>query len=315
MLHPKLSVVMSVYNAENYLHKAIESVLNQTFKDFEFIIVDDFSTDSSKEIIGSFNDDRIVFIENPQNYGLSKSCNLAIKGAKSDIIVRMDSDDICYTNRLEVQYHYLQNNPDVVLLGSNADIIDMDGRFINKTNLPTTDQQLKKSVKNKATFIHPTIAFRKSCFEQVGGYYEPIKHYFEDFVLWNQFIPFGKFHIIEESLLQYRVVMNSISTTIGSKKYFEIERNVAQKGKATQEELAFIFEEKKKVGSLKNKKIGYHLVLSQRIIFHGSELKYARENLKETLKVDPFSIKAYILLFLSFIPKKVLNFIYKLASK
>jgi glycosyltransferase involved in cell wall biosynthesis len=315
MLHPKLSIVMSVYNAEVYLRKAIDSVLNQTFKEFEFIIVDDCSIDSSKEIIKSYNDERIILIENQQNLGLSKSCNFAISKAKSEIIVRMDSDDICYPNRLEVQYQYLQDHPDVVLIGSNADIIDMEDKFIHKTNLPLTDDALKTSVKHKATFIHPSVAYRKACFEKVGGYYEPIKHYFEDFILWNQLASLGKFHVIEESLIQYRVVMNSISTTIASPKYLEIEKKVAQNGFATQEQLNFIFEEKKKVGSIKNKQIGYYQVLAQRIIFHGSDTQFARLSLLKSFKANPCSIKTYILLVLSFMPKAVLNLIYKLGSK
>ena len=112
---PTISVIMSVYNGESYLKDSIDSILNQTFNDFEFIIVNDNSNDSSKEIILSYADERIIYLENKQNIGLASSLNKAIKKAKGIFIARMDDDDISYADRFRLQVDFLESNPKLIL--------------------------------------------------------------------------------------------------------------------------------------------------------------------------------------------------------
>jgi glycosyltransferase involved in cell wall biosynthesis len=134
---PLISVVMPVYNAAQYLREAIDSILNQTFRDFEFIIINDGSTDRSLEIIQSYNDDRIRLI-NQKNTGLAKALNNGIAIAKSDFIARMDADDISIPERLTSQFSFLESNVDVVAVGSNAEVIDKEGNHVYCTAQPST---------------------------------------------------------------------------------------------------------------------------------------------------------------------------------
>ena len=124
---PKISVLMCVYNDEDWLKNSIDSIVNQTFTDFEFVIVNDGSTDNSLEIINSYSDDRIRIINNEENLGLPKSLNRGLNLCKSELIARMDADDISMNNRLEKQYKYLKKNKEIALIGGQAEYIDSDG--------------------------------------------------------------------------------------------------------------------------------------------------------------------------------------------
>ncbi len=130
--NPKVSVIMSVYNGDKYLREAIESILNQTFTDFEFIIVNDGSTDNSLEIIESYDDERIKTINNKKNIGLTKSLNKALKFAKGKYIARQDADDVSLPNRFEKQVEYLDSHPEVALVGTSVYLIDENGKIIGK---------------------------------------------------------------------------------------------------------------------------------------------------------------------------------------
>jgi glycosyltransferase involved in cell wall biosynthesis len=139
---PRISVVMSVYNGEKYLRQAIESILQQTYTDFEFIIIDDGSTDSSREIIQSYDDKRIRLVINEQNIGLTKSLNKGIRLAKGEFIARMDADDISLPQRFEKQVAYLDSHPEVGVLGTYANIIDHRGKIINNIIFPTEHETI-----------------------------------------------------------------------------------------------------------------------------------------------------------------------------
>ena len=136
---PKISVVMPAYNAEKYIGEAIESILNQTFKDFEFIIINDGSVDHTKEIIREYNDPRIVLLENDKNRGIVLSLNKGLDAATGKYIARMDADDIATKDRLEKQLEFLQvKSYDMV--GCNAIKIDENGKEIGYLNFPTAHE-------------------------------------------------------------------------------------------------------------------------------------------------------------------------------
>ena len=147
---PKISVIMSVFNGSKFLADAIQSILNQTFKEFELIIVDDGSTDNSLNIIRSFEsaDSRIKVISK-LNEGLAKSLNAAISASQGDFIARMDADDISYKNRLEKQYEYMQKNKSIDLCGCSMDIIDEHGNVTSeKIQISNPDEILKRDTFN-----------------------------------------------------------------------------------------------------------------------------------------------------------------------
>ncbi len=129
---PELSVVMPVYNASRFLKEAIESILQQTFTDFEFIIIDDCSTDNSVAIIKSYKDDRIQLYFNDKNSGISYTLNKGIKLANAEWIARMDSDDISYPERLQKQHDFILQHPDGDLFSCWVNVVDQDKKFIRQ---------------------------------------------------------------------------------------------------------------------------------------------------------------------------------------
>ena len=160
---------MSVFNQERYLPTAIESILNQSYTDFEFIIVNDGSTDSSNNIIHSYKDKRIVLIQQ-ENSGLPAALNLAISQAKGDFIARMDSDDIAHPSRIEKQFEYLNQNPGVDLIGSSVRLIGEEGEPFGVDDVPIRPEEINKSLTYRCIVYHPTFFFKKEVFKKVGGY-------------------------------------------------------------------------------------------------------------------------------------------------
>ena len=170
---PMVSVVMAVYNEELYLQQAIESILNQSLDDFEFVIVNDGSTDRSAEIIRSYNDSRIRLL-NQENRGLTRSLNRGIKEARGGMIARMDADDISEPKRLEMQVEFLEANPDYVLVGTNVWIMTDDGEIIRKSNYPVNDEGVRQVLLHTdySPFCHSSVMFRKDAAMKCGLYDE-----------------------------------------------------------------------------------------------------------------------------------------------
>lgn len=210
MNNPKISVIMSVYDGEKYLDESIQSILNQTFKDFEFIIINDCSTDNSLYIIKQYakNDKRIVLIQNEENIGLTKSLNKGLKIAKGKYIARMDADDVALSERFNKQYNYLEKNKNVFLLGTSAMMIDEDGNRSIKITALTQEKKIYSRLRKKNTIIHSSIMFRND-FEL---FYRENFKYAQDYDLYLRVLSEGKIiKNILEVLLYYRVCKNSIS--------------------------------------------------------------------------------------------------------
>lgn len=202
MIYPQITVLMSVYNGQRYLKKSIESILNQTCTDFEFIIFNDGSTDSTSEILNQFDDPRIVIISNPNNIGLTKSLNIGLRLAKGELIARMDADDISLPHRFEKQILYLSKHSEVVVVGTNADFIDSNGVIIgNKIALlkPTFKDQLKNN-----QIIHGSVMFRKSKIISEGGYNEFFR-YVQDYELWLRIAKKYPIQNVQDTLYQLRM--------------------------------------------------------------------------------------------------------------
>jgi glycosyltransferase involved in cell wall biosynthesis len=198
---PAVSVLMPVYNAEKHVEEAIESILNQTFSDFEFLIIDDGSTDRSAAIVRSFTDSRIIFIRNQKNGGIAEVLNQAISLSKGKYIARMDADDISFPERFEKQYRFLESHSDYVLCGSSFQIIGK-----NKVHyLPESDDEIKLKMLLVTPFCHPTVMLRSTLFKEKGLSYRSEMVPVEDHDLWTRIFSFGKLHNLRESLLGYRV--------------------------------------------------------------------------------------------------------------
>lgn len=160
----KISMLTTVYNGELFLEETIKSVLNQTFKDFEYIIIDDGSTDKTKEIIDSFNDKRIKYFyygENKGYFNLDNVVNFGMNRCFGKYIARVDADDLCYPERLQVQYDYLEKNKDIYMIGSSVDVIDDEGNYLRKVKKKNYPSFLYKyRIASSNSFIHSSIMFR-----------------------------------------------------------------------------------------------------------------------------------------------------------
>ena len=171
MAEPRISVVMSVYNGERFLREAVDSILGQTFTDFEFIIIDDGSTDSTRAILESYDDPRIV-IMHQENIGLTKSLNRGLATARGELIARMDDDDISLNQRLEKQVEFLDAHPDVGVLGIKGHSIDEYGKIKGRCSNPCTHEEIVGNLLLDNMFIHSSVVFRKALVDEYGAYRE-----------------------------------------------------------------------------------------------------------------------------------------------
>ncbi len=203
MRKPLVSVIMSVYNAEEFLRMAVISILNQTYKDFEFIIIDDGSTDSSLSILQSFKDTRIRLLINEQNLKLPTSLNKGIAISKGKYIVRMDADDISFPKRIEKQVAYMESHPNAAM--AFCDMIHFSGRKIlpdfNTNNL--TPNGIKATLLFYNVVNHNGVIINKSLFPNLN--YPTMYSVTEDLALWLIITKTHKIHYMRENLVLYRI--------------------------------------------------------------------------------------------------------------
>lgn len=209
-MNPKVTVLMPVYNAEKFLPEAIKSVLAQTYTDFELLIINDGSTDRSREIILSFCDPRIRLIDNEKNMRLVFSLNKGLQLAKGKYIARQDADDIASPKRLKKQIEYLEKNPQIVLLGSWAEIIDERGKLISVWKRPTGHCSIVWRLLFNNCLVHSSVMFPRDNVLKVGGYNSSTV-YGQDYDLWVRLSKVGKIKQLPEVLLKHRVSSESIS--------------------------------------------------------------------------------------------------------
>jgi len=201
---PKISVVMSVFNEKKYLEKAIKSIINQSFSNFEFIIIDDGSADGSAEMLDDWaKEDKRIKIIHQKNIGLTKSLNKGIKIARGKYIARMDADDISMPTRLEKEINYLKKNPKTVLVSSFVKIIDEKGHEIGELTPAVTYDKIKKMSIFSCQIYHSSSMFGKKIFEKIGGYNEKYI-YAQDIELWFKFMKAYQVANIPEFLLLWR---------------------------------------------------------------------------------------------------------------
>lgn len=212
---PRVSVIMPVYNAERYVAEAIDSILGQTYKDFEFIIINDGSTDGSLQLIKSYKDPRIHIISR-KNKGLVASLNEGIKLARGDYIARMDADDVSYSERFAAQVKFLDEKRSVDLIGAQITTIDEGGKSIDKIiSKPVEPRDIQLLLGHGSIIAHPTVMLRRSALVKVGGYnqkYWPA----EDFDLWQRMALQGMLANLPAVLLKYRISQMSISQSSSS---------------------------------------------------------------------------------------------------
>jgi glycosyltransferase involved in cell wall biosynthesis len=204
---------MPVYNGEKYILQAIESVLNQSYQHFEFIIIDDGSTDRSAAIVKGFSDTRIRYEKNEKNLGLIASLNKAVMLCNGAYLARIDSDDVCVTRRLEKQLSVFLGDSKIGVVGSMAEIIDAEGRSKGLFKVPQDNFEIKCGMLFNNQIIHPGVMIKRTVLDQFGPqFFDSRDLHVEDYGLWVKMLHHTDFFNIQEPLLKYRIHDSNIST-------------------------------------------------------------------------------------------------------
>lgn len=211
---PKVSVLMSVYNSMLYLEQSVQSILDQTFRDFEFIIINDGSTDGTQKILETFADPRIQIVTQP-NTGLTKALNRGLKLCRGEFMARMDADDISMPERLERQLVFLNKHPEVGMVGTAHIEIDAKGEVLLKKPCLLEDNQLRKILIKYNPFCHTSVMIRRSILQKIGPYDESFS-YAQDYELWFRVARHHKLANLPQFLIKRRIYHENISFTFES---------------------------------------------------------------------------------------------------
>jgi glycosyltransferase involved in cell wall biosynthesis len=209
MKQPKVSVIMPVFNGEKYLRVAIDSVLKQTFINFEFIIINDGSTDDSLAIIKSYTDNRIVIINNEKNLQIIETLNRGIEISKGEYIIRMDCDDKCKKNRFELQVDFMNKNPDIGASGCYFNLL-LNNKTV-KMDSPVSPNEIDCFLLFNSPIAHPTAIIRKSVLIKNKIHYSKKFLHVEDYFLWSEINKYSKLANIPHYLLDYRVHSHQVT--------------------------------------------------------------------------------------------------------
>ena len=301
-MNPEVSVIMPVFNAEKYLKESINSIIDQSFTDFELIIVNDGSTDSSADIIKNIHDPRIKLISQ-NNKGVAHALNSGIRISKGVFIARMDADDISEKNRLKVQFDYLNKNPGTVLLGSNAIVVDMSGEYIYTSDIPLCWPEIKTGIPFFLIF-HSSVMCRRDILIKAGLYDERVSNLnaFEDQLLWNKLINYGIIENIKEPLIKYRLQPNA-----GTGKS-PAESLLAQKiipvivsGGFPQAEIEELLNLKRSM-TAREKNYNYYSYIAKKYLFESRNRLNAFRSIFKAIRYRPFGYKLYLYMLCSLFP-------------
>lgn len=307
-----ITVLMPVYNAAKYIGEAIRSVLDQSCNNFELLVINDGSTDSTESLVRSFNDQRIVLI-NTVHTGISQALNTGLTAARGRYIARFDADDICLPGRLTRQFNFLEENDDYVLTGSDAAYIMENGEHLfHFTCAGHTDNEIRKNLYTCCPVIHSAVMYRKEAVIRAGGY-SLHAHNFEDYLLWVQLASMGKLHNIPEALIKVR--FNPSSVTIDEKwrgaAFRRLKRNIITKGSITVEEGKRIkaILDSQNITSVKEG--AYHALCGKKFLTGNYQPSRARKHFGRSIQNTPLRLDSYALYALSFFPETFINWLHR----
>lgn len=224
MKHPKVTVLMAVHNGERYLQESMESILRQSFCDFEFIIVDDASTDRTRELVVSFKDARIRLIENQEKLGQTRSLNRGLEVATGEFVARQDDDDISEPERLAKQVTFLETNHEIALLGTWYTKVDATGTTLGLRQVPCGWLEIRWALMFFCPFVHSSVMLRKKAvLEQIGVYNEEFV-YAQDYEFWSRIAAQLPVANLPEYLVRFRMSAGSMTSTYGDVAENEIRR-------------------------------------------------------------------------------------------
>jgi glycosyltransferase involved in cell wall biosynthesis len=310
-----ITVLMPVYNGEKYIAEAVQSVLDQSFADFELLIVNDGSTDNTEKVIRSFTDKRIVLLNRP-NGGVSAALNTGLSAAKGKYIARFDADDVCYPQRLEKQHLFLESNPGYVMVGSDADYMSEEGEYLfTYRNIGHSNGEIQERINIYCPFVHSTVMYLKDVILDCGAY-EINAHTFEDYFLWTRVIKKGKVCNFKEPLIKVR--FNPASVTVDEKDrdplFVRLKKKALRTGEITDEEGAALLKSIKSL-SPEKKESSYNRMLGKKYLWNNYQPAKARRHLLKAIRIEPAKLSGYVLLALTFFPKSLITALYNNKSK
>lgn len=305
---PKVSAIMAVYNEAEYVSTAIESVLEQTFDDFEFLIIDDGSTDETPEIIEHYAglDDRITYLPNHSNKGLPASLNKGIEHASGKYIARMDADDISLPRRFEEQAKYLDKRPDAHVVGSYTRLITKNGEFISEKSYPQGGRSPEQLKKQGPCVAHPSVMMRMSSLLHVGSYREPFT-YAQDLDLWIRMSrKFGEdfLQIVPEPLIEYRLTPGQYSRNAVTDIYESYAGEYVGSEEKLEERISNEVESRERENNSSRSKMMYHYRVGRHLIDHGKRSRATKYFIVSLLQ-KPFNPRGWYGIGLVCLPKNL----------
>jgi glycosyltransferase involved in cell wall biosynthesis len=313
--NPKVTVLMPAYNAGKYIGEAITSVLAQSFSDFELLIINDGSTDETVKIIRSFDDHRIVLI-NQDNKGIATALNVGLSYARAPYIARFDADDICYPNRLKIQYDFITTYPEYTIIGSAVDYADAEGDYIfthhPEGHLNEEIQQLKYSI---CPFIHSGVFYKKEVIVNNGGYNEHAYTY-EDHFLWVNILKNEKACNLSQSLIKVRLSPGSISIDgkWHTRKFRSIKYSTLKKRSITESEGKELHQISGKHYSQKVKEGAYYALCGKKFLLNNYQPEKARSNMVRAICLHPFRLDNYLLYTVTYFPWRFIIWLHNTIS-
>lgn len=309
---PKITVLMPAYNAGPYIREAIVSVLEQSFADFELLIVNDGSTDDTAQIIHSFTDPRVVMISQP-NKGIAAALNLGLQHARAPYIARFDADDVCYPERLQVQFDFMVTHTDYNIVGSAVDYMNEEGDYVFTHQPPAiTHEDIQQLKYNVCPFIHSSVFYKKDVILRNGGYNEHA-YTFEDHFLWVNILNSEKAGNIPQPLI--RVRLNPGSITIDEKwrtrKFREIKYRSLKKRSITAAEGQQLAEIGEKQFSAKIKEGSYYALVGKKFLVDNYQPERARSLVARAITLHPYRLENYLLYTASYLPERLLAWLQK----
>ena len=313
---PAITVLMPAYNAENYIAEAIASILCQTFADFELLIINDGSTDATKDIILSFQDSRIRMIDQ-ENKGISTALNIGLQHARADYIARFDADDICFKDRLQKQFDFLLANPDYIIVGSDAVYISETGDHLCVFECKGhTHEEIMKEIYTACPLTHSSVMFKKGIVMRCGGY--PVDaHTFEDYLLWIRLCGFGKICNFPEPLIKVRFSPSSVTIDEQwrGRRFRKLKTEIIKKGFITKMQGNEFLSIIKSQNTERIKKGAYHALCGKKYLINNHEPLKAREHIKKAISTYPLRLDNYVLLALSYSSENMIQWLYKKSRK
>lgn len=308
----KITVLMPAYNAGKYIHEAISSVLEQSYQNFELLIINDGSTDDTISVVMSFNDPRIVLV-NKEHQGIAGALNTGLRLSDTYYIARFDADDICMPQRLEKQFDFLEDHPDYVLVGSDAEYMIEDGDFLfNFKCIAHSNEEVQNNMYVYCPFIHSSVMYKRDEVIKAGGY-DAHAHHFEDYLLWTNLAKAGKLQNLRESLIKVR--FNPASITIDEKwrgeRFRELKRQATTRGSITEEEGNEILSIIKQQDVGKVKEGAYHALCGKKFLADNYQPAKARGHMRKAIGIRPMRLENYLLYAVSFFPETFIVWLHK----